>query len=256
MDYPAKIYKLIVFLTVFLYTLFMNSNVLFTPKLNILPAPQRKLWNELGDIPPAFTLYGGTAVALHLGHRHSIDFDFFGNEAFDPDDLYRTVPFLNNAKVVQKQSHTLTCLIDREGVVQVSFFGVPELKRISPQLYVNENDLKVASLIDLAGLKTAVIQKRAEAKDYIDLDAIFQQSTINLPIALSAGQYIYGSSFNPLISLKALCSYDDGNLYTLLPEIRERLTNAVKQVDLNNLPPINDLPFPLEFQSFNKDRIE
>ena len=48
----------------------------FTPRLDILPPPQRRLWDELAAIPPEFVLYGGTAIALHLGHRQSVDFDF------------------------------------------------------------------------------------------------------------------------------------------------------------------------------------
>ena len=48
--------------------------------LNILPAEQRILWNELQSTPEHFALYGGTALALFLGHRQSIDFDFFSNE--------------------------------------------------------------------------------------------------------------------------------------------------------------------------------
>jgi hypothetical protein len=49
----------------------------FKPCLDILPKPQRTLWAELADVPEEFTLYGGTAVALHLGHRVSVDFDFY-----------------------------------------------------------------------------------------------------------------------------------------------------------------------------------
>jgi nucleotidyltransferase AbiEii toxin of type IV toxin-antitoxin system len=54
--------------------------------LEILPPAQRRLWDELGALPSEFVLYGGTAVALHRGHRASLDFDFFGWTAFDPDD--------------------------------------------------------------------------------------------------------------------------------------------------------------------------
>lgn len=43
----------------------------FTPRLDILPSAQRRLWDELGATPPEFTLYGGTAIALQLGHRQS-----------------------------------------------------------------------------------------------------------------------------------------------------------------------------------------
>ncbi len=51
----------------------------FNPRLDILPLSQRRLWDELGELPEEFVLYGGTAIALHLGHRQSVDFDFFTN---------------------------------------------------------------------------------------------------------------------------------------------------------------------------------
>jgi len=76
-------------------------------------------------MPSTFVLYGGTAIALHLGHRASIDFDFFGKEAFDPDSLQQVLPFLHDAEVLQKAPNTLTCLVERGGPVQISFFGLP-----------------------------------------------------------------------------------------------------------------------------------
>src|SRR5271155_4769015 len=102
----------------------------FAPKLNILPAPQRVLWEELIDVPPYFTLYGGTAVALHLGHRQSVDFDFFGAKAINTAALYAEVPFLHAATIIQQEKNTLTCLVDRSGPVKVSFFGLPQIRSI------------------------------------------------------------------------------------------------------------------------------
>ena len=61
----------------------------FVPRLDILPEPQWRLWPELVEVPDAFTLYGGTAVALRLGHRQSIDFDFFALEPIDPGPPHR-----------------------------------------------------------------------------------------------------------------------------------------------------------------------
>jgi hypothetical protein len=124
----------------------------FSPHLEILPAPQRALWNELSEVSREFVLYGGTALALHLAHRESVDFDLFGSRA-----------------------------------------------------------------LDLAGIKASVVQVRAEAKDYIDIDALITVGKVDLPLALSAAQGLYGSTFNPQITLKALSFFNDGDL-TLLPE--------------------------------------
>lgn len=211
------------------------TNPPLAPRLEILPAPQRRLWDELIDVPDDFTLYGGTALALHVGHRESVDFDFFGSSEFDPDNLLASVPFLEGAQVLQRALNTLTVLVDRGGPVQVSFFGVPRIGRIDEAHIVENIGLKIAGLRDLAGMKASVVQKRAEAKDYIDLDALIQQG-IPLPVALAAAQEIYGEIFNPQITLKALTYFGEGNLTTLPAELKDRLTQAVRAVDLDQLP--------------------
>jgi hypothetical protein len=86
----------------------------------------------------------------------------------------------------------------------------------------------VASLLDIAATKLAVIQKRAELKDYLDIDALLG-SGIDLAEALAAGQVVYGDSFNPLISLKALSYFDD--VPALPSGARSRLTAAVAAID-------------------------
>lgn len=211
----------------------------FTPDLSVLDRAQRLLWEELHHVPDQFVLCGGTAIAIQLGHRQSVDFDFFGSCEFDPDQLYRQVEFLRDSTIQQKSANTLSCLIHRDGDVQVSFFGVPELNWIASPLTATDNKIAVASMIDLAGLKTAVIQKRAEAKDYFDLDAIFESTEIGLPVALSAGKILYGESFNPEIALKALSYFDDGNLSSIPQEVRSRLSKAVQQVNPMELPDID-----------------
>jgi hypothetical protein len=177
----------------------------FRPRLDILPAAQRRLWGELVAVPKEFVLYGGTAIALHLGHRASVDFDFFSFTPFDPDRLTRSLPFLQErVNTLQKSSNTLTVVVDRNGPVKLSFFAVPELGRVCEAVITADIHLQVADLPDLAGAKASVVQKRAEAKDYLDLDALFQSRRIDLPTALAAGRLVYGSTFNPEITLKAL----------------------------------------------------
>lgn len=187
----------------------------FTPRLDILPPPQRRLWDELAAVPPEFVLYGGTALALHLGHRQSLDFDFFGNKPFDPAHLVPAVPFLGGATATQREPNTLSCTVDRGGLVKLSFFGLPSILRLSPPLIAPDNGLQVASLLDLAGTEASVVQVRAEAKDYIDIDALLSDGRVDLLVALAAARAIYGAQFNPQSTLKALSYFGDGNSATL-----------------------------------------
>ena len=68
----------------------------------------------------------------------------------------------------------MKAIVQRGGPVRISFFGVPELPRLEPPLVVKDNGLQVASLLDLAGTKASVIQVRAQARDYIDMDALMR----------------------------------------------------------------------------------
>lgn len=205
------------------------------PRLDILPAAQRALWPELSATPQDFTLYGGTAIALRLGHRASADFDFFGRTGFDPDQLLATVPYLADARVLQREENTLTCRVTRGGPVLVSFFGLPTIGQIEEPTPVEGMGVPIASLIDLAGMKVSVVQKRAQAKDYIDIAALLTAG-INLPSALAAGRAIYGRAFEPQITLKALTYFGDGDLPTLPADLQRRLTTAATAVDLDTLP--------------------
>ena len=208
----------------------------FAPRLDILPPPQRRLWDELSAVPPEFVLYGDTALALHLGHHESVDFDFFGNKPLDPAQLVPAVQFLAGAVVTQREPNTFSCTVDRGGVIKLSFFDVPGIPHLSPPLIASDNGLQIASLLDLAGTKASVVQVRAEAKDYIDIDALLTDGRINLPMALAAGRAIYGTQFNPQSTLKALSYFDDGNLHRLPEPVKDRLVKAVPAVDLDQLP--------------------
>jgi hypothetical protein len=119
-----------------------------TPKLEILPQAQRRLWNELKNTPQEFVLYGGTALALRLGHRTSEDFDFFSNRPFLPDVLRKTIAYLHDAEMRQFEENTLTAVVNRDGPVKVSFFGGLKLNRVRDPDVIPDNGIKVASLLD------------------------------------------------------------------------------------------------------------
>jgi hypothetical protein len=208
----------------------------FIPRLDILPEPQRRLWHELAAVPAEFVLYGGTAIALHLGHRQSEDFDFFGPHPFDPAMLTAAIPFLAGATITQRAPSTLSAIVECGGPVRVSFFGVPQISQLSPPHRAPDTGLRVASLLELAGTKASDVQQRAEAKDYADIDAILRTGRIDLPTALAAALAIYGPQFNPQITLKALSYFEDGTVRDLPQATKDRLAKAAREVDLDRLP--------------------
>jgi hypothetical protein len=208
----------------------------FRPHLDILPPAQQRLWPELAETPDEFTLYGGTAIALRLGHRPSVDFDWFASVPFVPDALMRKVPYLRGATVRQSAPDTLSVTVDRGGPVQVSFFGGLDLGQVAPADIAIGPGIKVGSLIDLAGLKVAVVTQRAELRDYIDVHTLLTRANIPLADMLASAAIIYGTQFSPLLSLKALAYFDDSALAELPTDVRHDILIAVRATDPQSLP--------------------
>jgi len=214
------------------------SNV-FSPRLDVLPATQQRLWLELSQTPGDFILYGGTAIALRLGHRQSVDFDFFSPRTFEPLSLLEALPYLKGAEVRKSSANNLTVTVDRGGPVQLSFFGNFDLGQVAAAEVVEGPRFQAASLVDLAGMKAAVVTQRAELRDYLDIHALLTKTDISLPTMLAAGAIIYGSEFSPLLSLKAISFHDDPSLAKLPQDVRRFLVKAVKDTDPHNLPALD-----------------
>lgn len=187
-------------------------------------------------MPDTFTLYGGTAIALQLGHRSAGYFDFFGCPAMDVVVLERGLPFLAGAEVVERQQSKLTALVDRGAPVTVSFVGVPRLPRFARPLIADDNGLRVASLLDVAGTKAMLVQVRGAAQDYIDMDALIHLGGVTLASALAAARGLYGKSCNPQVTVRALSRLDDGGMHGLSDDSKRRLADAAMDVDLDHLP--------------------
>jgi len=206
--------------------------------LDILPSHQRDLWFHLNTTPSHFVLYGGTALALRLGHRQSVDFDFFSKMAFDPNRLFQSIPYLTGQQAMNVSKNTLdTKVMVEQSPVKLSFFGGLDLGQVNPPDIAADNGIAVASLEDIFGMKCATIIKRVETKDYIDIHSILTTGQLNLKTGLAAAQTIYGNQYHPLNTLKALTWFKD--LPDDLPrEIQSDLISAVEQIDLEKIPQI------------------
>ena len=232
----------------------------FTPRLNILPEAQRQLWPAFDETDSlGFVLYGGTAIALRVGHRPSVDFDFFTDRPLDKSALRVHFPFISSATVLQDQPETLTVLVpqsdsDRimapsdiamEGErqsheVKVSFFGGLGFGRIGDPEIAIPGGVQVASLDDLMAHKLKVILQRVEAKDYLDVATLVSAGT-PLAAGLAGARVMFGASFQPSECLKALVYFEGGDLEHLSENTRTTLIEAVRTVgELPTVPRVAD----------------
>jgi Nucleotidyl transferase AbiEii toxin, Type IV TA system len=159
------------------------------PRLDVLPAAQREIWTSLAPAPDLnFVLFGGTAIALQLGHRQSLDFDFFRSDPLDKDQIRARFSFVRGAAVLQDTPNTLVVLAKMpSGPVKISFFGGIDFGRVNDPLRTCDGTLLVASLDDLMATKLKTTLDRAEAKDYRDIAELISAG-ISLPAGLSSNK--------------------------------------------------------------------
>jgi hypothetical protein len=199
------------------------------PKLDVLPGAQKEIWTSLAPAPHLnFVLYGGTAIALQLGHRESLDFDFFRSDPLNKDQIRGKFGFVRGAAVLQDTPDTLVVLAKMPaGSVKVSFFGGIGFGRVNDPLLTCDGTLLVASLEDLMATKLKATLDRAEAKDYRDIAEM-----IAAGVSLSAGLSAFKQMFagEPAQVLRAIGYFDDGDLKTLSAADRVVLRNARDKV--------------------------
>lgn len=189
-----------------------------------LPPAQRNLWrSKLGAGIPGWVLYGGTALALRLGHRESVDFDFFSTAPLEPLHFNEQMQFGDD--ILQAAPNTLSVIC--EGV-KLSFFGGLSLGVVAPADLLD--DCPVASLADLGACKLAALVNRVELKDYLDVAALLRHG-VDLPRLVGCAEAIYHGAFPTAACLKSLTWFDDPALAGLGPDDRILLERAALSVE-------------------------
>lgn len=212
----------------------------FKAHMEVLPMAQQRLWSMLRPaVSLGLVLYGGTAIALRLGHRISVDFDFFTDRSLNRGTLKEAFPFLAGATILQEQPEALTVLVpsgnDQNEYIKISFFGTVSFGRVGEPEVTEDEVLQVASLDDLMATKVKVIMQRIEAKNYQDIAALVK-ADVNLAKGLAAACAMYGHDFQPSEALKAMVYFEGGDLHSLSPDDQETLVKAASVV--RNLPPV------------------
>jgi hypothetical protein len=155
---------------------------------------------------------------------------------FEPHSLLDTLPYLRAEVVRKSAANDLTVTVDRDGPIQLQYFGNFDLGIVAAAEIAEGPRIHVASLTDLSGMKAAVVTQRAELRDYLDIHALLTKAKISLATTLAAGLIIYGDEFNSLLSLKAIAYHDDPSLADLPTTVRNELSEAVRRTDPTDLP--------------------
>ena len=142
----------------------------------ILPADTSNAWLALAShLPPELYLGGGTAVAVHLGHRESRDLDFFFHRPVDLGALEKLLGELGPFAVSHESAGTLKGLF---GSTKIEVFDAAGLQQLAEPASVA--GINVASLQDLMAMKVKVMAERGEMRDYFDVKAIDEEGGISV----------------------------------------------------------------------------
>lgn len=189
---------------------------------------------DLANLPALshFYLAGGTALALHLGHRRSIDLDFFSAQAFDEDALIATMQSLPLLSVLSKSPQTVYLHLSG---TKLSFIGYNY-----PVLYPLEQfqGLAVAEVRDIACMKLSALASRGSRRDFVDLYVVARQ--YGLPYLLGLFQRKFAqANYNLLHVRKSLAYFVDAEKEPmpdmLVPlswkEVKEFFLGAVRSLE-------------------------
>src|SRR3990167_5884893 len=136
--------------------------------INILPESQKRLLHKITKALSGadFYLAGGTALALQIGHRQSIDFDWFIFELGDPEILFKRLKSVNiDFRVTSTAIETVYLNVDN---IQVSFFGY-DYPMLQPIIVHPVYGMRMAGPDDIACMKLSAIASRGSRKDFTDL---------------------------------------------------------------------------------------
>lgn len=130
--------------------------------------------NAIRYLPKDTYLVGGTAVALHFGHRMSVDLDLFTANDFESLEMSSIISdgLRADFKVTKGKiaENTLTVYLNETGFSLFTY----KYPLLDPHVMMNTIPIPVASLLDLSMMKLVAINQRGTCKDFIDLKVLIE----------------------------------------------------------------------------------
>lgn len=168
----------------------------------ILSDEQMKLIPLVNSFGKSFYLVGGTAIALHLGHRRSIDFDLFKNGSINPTQIVNKLKtYKVKYRITRRIEEQLNLIIDG---VKFTFFNFP----FNVETQKNNFTVPIPSLLNLAAMKAYALGHRSKWKDYVDLFFILK-TKFSIPEISERATFIFGDLFSEKLFRAQLSFFDD-----------------------------------------------
>jgi hypothetical protein len=164
------------------------------------------------DVFSDLRLVGGTALALQIGHRQSVDIDLFGE--IDFEDQERNIEITENIEFLKKSKNINVLSIDNIKIDIVNY----KYPWLSP--LVKEDNYRLASLEDIAAMKLNAITGRGTKKDFIDLYYLLKHFSVNDCFKFYLKKFDDGNLF---LVKKSLTYFDDAEPEPM-PVMKENIT--------------------------------
>jgi len=172
----------------------MHKEILSEEQLKILPL--------IKNFSSDFGLVGGTAIALQIGHRSSIDFDLFTRSTLNHDRIRKEIrDFYEIKSILVEEPNELTLVV--EGV-KITFLNYPFEINYSVGF---EDVIKMPDVLTLSAMKAFALGKRAKWKDYVDL--FFILKIYGISEVVNKAKSMFGSEFNERLFREQLSYFDD-----------------------------------------------
>ena len=175
----------------------MHKEILNQNQIDLLPL--------ISSFKREYYLVGGTAIALYLGHRRSIDFDLFKYSTINHiRNLEKIKNFRFSYNIKRRVSEQMN--IDIHGV-KLTFFNYPYHIEHTQKL---DNIISMPSLLTLSAMKAFALGRRAKWKEYVDLYFIIK-NFYTIPEISGEANKIYGTLFSEKLFRSQLTYFEDIN---------------------------------------------
>jgi predicted nucleotidyltransferase component of viral defense system len=199
----------------------MESVNLSQPHWESLTEETRNAFYRLSELPfiRRFYLAGGTGLALHLGHRFSVDLDLFSPDSDAVGSAERAVlrDSLEESSLTITYDQDMTFVANWRGV-GISFFRLSLYPLVQPPLLLE--GVPVASLAEIGAMKLAAIIDRGTRKDLVDLYFILQHVSLDDLFQVASVKYARVRTF-AISATRALAYFDDAEALPM-PQMLDR----------------------------------